>query len=113
MQSHPTRGRATRPPRISLPPSLLTPATLARRLEVVAGRLQSVSALARELPVRAANALDLYEATLDDIPRCRKCGCTDRHACPGGCSWVEDPEKLGELCSACVPARKAKGARNG
>ncbi|MDR2054254.1 MAG: hypothetical protein LBQ10_00045 [Desulfovibrio sp.] len=28
---------------------------------------------------------------------CRKCGCTDEAACPGGCSWVEK-----DLCSACV-----------
>lgn len=28
--------------------------------------------------------------------RCRLCGCTDNHACPGGCWWVEP-----DLCSAC------------
>jgi hypothetical protein len=28
---------------------------------------------------------------------CRVCGCTDDHACPGGCYWVED-----DLCSQCV-----------
>ena len=33
---------------------------------------------------------------------CRVCGCTDDHACPGGCYWVEE-----DLCSACaeLPAR--------
>lgn len=36
-----------------------------------------------------------------DIPVCRVCGCTDDNACPGGCCWVEDPEGLGDLCSAC------------
>jgi ParB family chromosome partitioning protein len=39
-----------------------------------------------------------------DVPTCRKCGCTDEEACEGGCSWVEDPEGLGDLCSACVAA---------
>ena len=29
--------------------------------------------------------------------RCRVCGCTDEHACEGGCSWVEPG-----LCSRCV-----------
>lgn len=29
--------------------------------------------------------------------QCRGCGCTDGHACAGGCSWVE-----ADLCSACV-----------
>jgi hypothetical protein len=29
---------------------------------------------------------------------CRKCGCTDDHACPGGCFWIAD-----DLCSACGP----------
>ncbi len=37
-----------------------------------------------------------------DIPRelgiCRECGCTDEHACVGGCSWA-NPEHT--LCSAC------------
>jgi len=28
---------------------------------------------------------------------CRVCGCTNEHACEGGCSWVEP-----DLCSACV-----------
>lgn len=28
---------------------------------------------------------------------CRKCGCTEWAACPGGCSWVER-----DLCSVCV-----------
>jgi hypothetical protein len=36
-------------------------------------------------------------------PVCRVCGCTDHDACPGGCWWVEDPEGIGELCSACLP----------
>jgi Holliday junction resolvasome RuvABC endonuclease subunit len=41
---------------------------------------------------------------LDDIDEtaCRVCGCTDNHACDGGCCWVPDPLALGELCSACA-----------
>jgi hypothetical protein len=38
---------------------------------------------------------------LAGIPHCRVCGCTDYHACPGGCYWVEDPEGMGDLCSQC------------
>ncbi len=29
--------------------------------------------------------------------KCRVCGCTENHACPGGCYWVE-----WDLCSKCV-----------
>jgi hypothetical protein len=29
---------------------------------------------------------------------CRVCGCTDDHACPEGCSWVDRDHTL---CSAC------------
>ena len=28
---------------------------------------------------------------------CMVCGCTDGHACPGGCHWVDD-----DLCSRCA-----------
>lgn len=38
---------------------------------------------------------------------CRVCGCTDDHACHGGCAWAIDPhEELGEvgygLCDLCL-----------
>jgi hypothetical protein len=36
------------------------------------------------------------------IKKCRICGCTDEHACPGGCHWVED-----DLCSRCDEAIEA------
>lgn len=53
------------------------------------------------LPELAQSALD---AVWVDIPSyCRLCGCVDERACPGGCRWVEDPEGLGDLCSACLP----------
>jgi ParB family chromosome partitioning protein len=44
-------------------------------------------------------------------PSCKKCGCTEAHACSDnghGCSWVESPDpktKLG-LCSVCAPKPK-------
>jgi len=31
---------------------------------------------------------------------CRECGCTDDHACPGGCWWVD-----ANLCSRCAGGR--------
>jgi hypothetical protein len=45
---------------------------------------------------------DLNEIRIHTVPprprTCDVCGCTDRHACEGGCRW------LGEgLCSACLP----------
>jgi hypothetical protein len=46
------------------------------------------------------------DTTLGSAVRaCRKCGCTDYRACPGGCSWVED-----DLCSACYvePRKRAR-----
>lgn len=36
------------------------------------------------------------------VPTCRICGCTEDHACEGGCSWVSDPEGIGDLCSKCL-----------
>lgn len=39
-----------------------------------------------------------------DLVLCRVCGCTDEHACEGGCSWVPDPACEGDLCSRCLPA---------
>ncbi len=34
---------------------------------------------------------------------CVECGCTEGHACPGGCSWaVEYPDPLKGLCSQCA-----------
>lgn len=31
------------------------------------------------------------------MQKCRVCGCTENHACPGGCYWIEP-----DLCSECV-----------
>lgn len=46
----------------------------------------------------------LLNATPEEYDRaCRMCGCTQDHACEGGCHWVE-----WDLCSKCV----SKGADN-
>ncbi len=42
----------------------------------------------------------LQKCNEDEEPparKCRACGCTDDHACPGGCYWIEE-----DLCSACA-----------
>lgn len=42
--------------------------------------------------------LEKEESLFDKDPRfCKVCGCTQDHACAGGCYWVTD-----DLCSACV-----------
>jgi hypothetical protein len=47
-------------------------------------------------------AVDIVEA--GGLNRsCRVCGCTQEHACPGGCSWVEF-----DLCSVCDARLKAR-----
>ena len=33
----------------------------------------------------------------EELHFCKVCGCSDTHACPGGCYWVTD-----DLCSNCV-----------
>ncbi|HYE80855.1 MAG TPA: hypothetical protein VEG39_01675 [Clostridia bacterium] len=39
-----------------------------------------------------------YQVALAAIERkCRVCGCTWFHACPGGCYWVDN-----DLCSSCI-----------
>lgn len=53
------------------------------------------------LPLRAALAEAAAELACDDVAiavrTCRRCGCTDDQACPGGCWWVSE-----DLCSACA-----------
>lgn len=41
---------------------------------------------------------------MNNVRTCRACGCTDLHACPGGCYWVSL-----DLCSAC--AKQSGGDR--
>lgn len=44
-------------------------------------------------------ALDVFGEDPPDGRRCRRCGCTDIQACPGGCWWIEP-----DLCSQCHQA---------
>lgn len=37
---------------------------------------------------------------------CAECGCTDDHACEGGCSWVDDET---DLCTACEGTLRPNG----
>ena len=37
------------------------------------------------------------------IRKCRVCGCTNYHACAGGCYWVEP-----DLCSKCADKVRIK-----
>lgn len=57
----------------------------------------------------AAAAEPVVECVEPDGPSCRVCGCTDDAACPGGCWWVPDPLKAGDLCSACAPVGELDG----
>ena len=35
--------------------------------------------------------------------KCIGCGCTDLHACPGGCQWIDVSRRLGiGVCTQCV-----------
>jgi hypothetical protein len=51
----------------------------------------------------------IFEAYLRDEPtrRCGVCGCTDDHACQGGCSWVSP-----DLCSRCAWTPVADGTES-
>jgi hypothetical protein len=52
------------------------------------------------------SGVDLAGKVPDEIlvkeKKCRVCGCTDDHACLGGCYWVKE-----DLCSACQEKQKA------
>jgi hypothetical protein len=48
----------------------------------------------------------LAEKKLSGPRACRRCGCTDDRACPGGCAWMPH---LKDVCSACAtPAEFAQ-----
>lgn len=66
---------------------------------------RAVPALVVEVLDRLAYDLELAGLRRDDRAAgdrtCIMCGCTDSHACPGGCSWTErGPDGTG-LCSRC------------
>ncbi len=77
-------------------------------------------ALRNESLVREHNQLPADAARLDERTRdafgrcrgsglwesepvCRVCGCSYEDPCEEGCGWVQDPERLGALCSSCAP----------
>lgn len=77
-----------------------------------------IEALERRTPAELAEAARWAEAILfgmEDLPerpawlaghdcrRCRRCGCTDAHGCPEGCSWA-----AADLCSLCVAPRSLR-----
>jgi hypothetical protein len=50
----------------------------------------------------ASGLLSLYHLVMADLRKdqsCRVCGCTNDHACDGGCHWV-----AADLCSRCAEA---------
>jgi hypothetical protein len=66
--------------------------------------------------VKLAGHLDRAAALLGDGDQgddaaCRRCGCTENRACPGGCGWATDDQMRaaglepmdGDLCTACLP----------
>lgn len=55
-----------------------------------------------ERATESDNAAHIPDA--DVTPACRICGCTDEEACEGGCTWVDDPDEVGDLCSVCRDA---------
>ena len=53
-----------------------------------------------DLGVLGKIADDIVKRLNTNVPpqrTCRVCGCTQGHACPGGCFWVEE-----DLCSQCA-----------
>lgn len=45
--------------------------------------------------------VDTSGAAIAADPQCARCGCTESHACEGGCSWVSTEPRI---CSRCAPA---------
>ena len=40
---------------------------------------------------------------MEDIEKCKRCGCDWHHPCDSGCYWVDD-----ELCSSCAKKDELK-----
>jgi len=60
------------------------------------GRIKPRVNRPRRIYKRKATFIDSGLTPPQKVRTCRVCGCTDEHACPGGCSWVQE-----DLCSAC------------
>lgn len=82
-------------------PEPILPSALAR----VAGIADTLMMGELERAVFDTLPADAFMATGHDIPRvpaliggiCRRCGCTQNDACPGGCGWAAE-----DLCTACA-----------
>ncbi|MFM9594509.1 hypothetical protein ACKI1O_34615 [Streptomyces scabiei] len=51
--------------------------------------------------IAAMNTAGAELAVEDDVAHCRRCGCTEDRACPGGCYWVANEQHI-DLCSGCA-----------
>lgn len=69
--------------------------------DVVVGMLRTVPVFE---PASPEEAQGLMSKIVGSIRKCRVCGCSDFHACPGGCFWVEP-----DLCSACQVKEASRG----
>lgn len=82
--------------------------TVLHRLEYGSGDVEivPVDAPQSSLPPGEDDWEDVSsDADDDDDTWCRVCGCTETAACigpQGACCWVDDPEEIGLLCSACI-----------
>jgi hypothetical protein len=85
-------------------PKVVTKTEATKKAKVKEDRLGNLSTEAKE-PEASDQEEPEAEAPADDtetpaapdaVRACRACGCTDEHACEGGCYWVEK-----DLCSAC------------
>ena len=74
----------------------------AEEQEAVRTRLRATRPAAGLRAVSDGDVLRLAPREKPGVRACRVCGCTQRRACPGGCSWVE-----WDLCSACVDSADA------
>ena len=64
------------------------------------GCTRDVNKIIQEATQAAAVAVSIIEHLSEPeqkIRACRVCGCTDDHACEGGCWWIEK-----DLCSKCA-----------
>ncbi len=48
----------------------------------------------------------------DDVARCQRCGCTEDHACNGGCHWIPNAQLI-DLCSRCATPQELAFAAQG
>lgn len=79
------------------------------RFYCVIGRLDSeqpeiaarVGVYGHTMRVPSTTIFEALGPFTDTFGHCRVCGCTEDHACAGGCYWVEE-----DLCSKCADGQK-------